>query len=541
MLILKFFVLTVFLLFSLQSKLLANSVPNANGVSASLAYASGLVEDGLYDAALLSLRASPLETDEDIGRVFLEMAKLYAALGNIARAHDAVEQAQSLLPSHTPRLQIEQARLHIMVGNLVHARQRLDALTRASNLSTPEREDLVLLRANAQLAVGGIDVAIGLLTSSQDAERLAIEAAKLYAAQDELDRANLLLKVFVTQSQGAGRAWFKLGEFSRLAGQARESDEALNKAERIFIAQKDEARRKEVMRVRAMPVSALTQKPPIEPAPPSVVPEIVPRIAPPALQAPPPIVDTPAQPTPLPTPRLPVAPPMQSAPPPALVPETPQIIARPFPIQPTLTGSGFVIDAGRRVITNRHVIENKTEIYVRNSLGDLSRARIDKVSSTDDLAVLILQSPFPRNRSIDPSQFSAARTGANIAVIGFPLTDILGSVTPSITNGIVIKDTGMQDAAGMFQLSAKMNKGNSGGAVVDASGRVVGIAMGKLDLVKIMQGDGFLPEDINFAIHVNRLPGLGVNVQPAVGSFPQKSLEDIYQTFIGSVVLIATR
>ncbi|MDV7389905.1 hypothetical protein RZS08_01075, partial [Arthrospira platensis SPKY1] len=73
------------------------------------------------------------------------------------------------------------------------------------------------------------------------------------------------------------------------------------------------------------------------------------------------------------------------------------------------------------------------------------------------------------------------------------------------------------------------------------TGRIVGVAMGKLDLVKIMQGDGFLPEDINFAIHVNRLKPMGVNVQPAAGSFPQKSLEDIYQTFIGSVVLIASR
>ena len=139
-------------------------------------------------------------------------------------------------------------------------------------------------------------------------------------------------------------------------------------------------------------------------------------------------------------------------------------------------------------------------------------------------------------------QFAPARAGANIAVLGFPMIDILGSVTPSITNGIVMKETGMQDAPEMFQLSAKMNKGNSGGAVVDSRGRVVGIAMGKLDTVKIMQGDGFLPEDINFAIHVTRLKTLGVSPNVSLASTTREmSLEEIYQRYIGSVVMIAGR
>ncbi len=505
-----------------------------------LSYASVLIEDGLYDAALLSLRASSLSSDEEVGRVFLEMAKLYAALGNIARAQDSVEQAQSLLAGHTPRLQIEQARLHIMVGNLVHARQRLEALGRATNLTTEEREDLILLRAKAQLAVGGVDSAVDLLSSNQNAERLAIESAKLYVSQDEFDQASRVLRAYVTRFEGAGRAWLKLGEVSRLAGDAKESDEALRKAERIFVAQKDEPRRREVARVRAMPVSLVTQRatPPAAP----IQPPQAPPAAKPEPTEPPVAALTPPPPPPAPPPPVAQRPSVPPSPPPALAPEAYQIVARPFPFHPTLTGSGFVIDSGRRVVTNRHVVEKSTEIYVRNSLGNLSRARIEKLSSTDDLAVLALDTHFPRNRSISPAQFAPARTGASIAVIGFPLTDILGSVTPSITNGIVIKDTGMQDAASMFQLSAKMNKGNSGGAVVDSTGRIVGVAMGKLDLVKIMQGDGFLPEDINFAVHVNRLTPLGVSVQPAqAGHLPQKSLEEIYQSFIGSVVLIVTR
>jgi serine protease Do len=85
-----------------------------------------------------------------------------------------------------------------------------------------------------------------------------------------------------------------------------------------------------------------------------------------------------------------------------------------------------------------------------------------------------------------------------------------------------------------------MNKGNSGGAVVDARGKLIGIAVGKLDIVKMMQDDGFLPEDINFAVHVNRLQGLGVSMQPAsVVETKEMPLEEIYQRFIGSVVMVA--
>jgi len=124
-------------------------------------------------------------------------------------------------------------------------------------------------------------------------------------------------------------------------------------------------------------------------------------------------------------------------------------------------------------------------------------------------------------------------------VIGFPLTSVLGSMTPSITNGIVIKTTGMGDSPDSFQVSAKMNKGNSGGAVFDTNGRVIGIAVGKLDTVKMLQGSGFLPEDINFAIHSERLKVVGLTVTPGQKSGKELSLEELYRQSIGSVVLVA--
>jgi len=198
-----------------------------------------------------------------------------------------------------------------------------------------------------------------------------------------------------------------------------------------------------------------------------------------------------------------------------------------------------LVDQGRRIITNRHVVTEGRNFYVRNALGDMSAARVEKLGANDDLAVLVLDKPFLADKALRPDQFGKARSGASIAVMGFPLTDMLGANTPSITNGIVSKATGMRDNVETFQVSAKMNKGNSGGAVFDQAGNLVGIAVGKLDLVKIMQGEGFLPEDVNFAIHSERIGQLGIATKVNGAGGKALSLEELYQQYIGTVVMIA--
>jgi serine protease Do len=506
---------------------------SSGALHAGLTYASGLIEDGLYEAALSSLKQVPMDDDKQVGHVFLEMAKLYAALGSTGRALDAVEQARSLLAPATPRLQIEQARLHIAVGNLVHARSLLSSMTSGAGVPVEIKEDLVILRARTQLAVGGVDSALEVLKAGPAGERLTLEQAKILVAQSAPEKARELLQGFVAGAPDSGRSWLKLAEISKTLGLGQEADKAVDQAQRVFRAQQDIVRLNDVKRVASMTVANVTPPVQAKPAKPS-----------------PPLPPTPPSPpasTPLPPPMVKPAPPV--SPPAATAPSAPAVkpsgvAVSPFPFPPGSrieTGSGFVLDAGRRVITNRHVVEQRVEISVRNSLGNLSRARIESMSSTDDLAVLVLQEPFPAVHAIGFSQFGFARAGASIAVIGFPLIDILGSVTPSITNGIVIKETGMQDAPEMFQVSAKMNRGNSGGAVVDSRGRVVGVAMGKLDTVKIMQGDGFLPEDVNFAIHAKRLMGMGLSIQSDTTNPREMSLEEIYQRFIGSVVMVAAR
>ena len=214
----------------------------------------------------------------------------------------------------------------------------------------------------------------------------------------------------------------------------------------------------------------------------------------------------------------------------------------PFPAGVMITGgSGFIVDGGRKIVTNRHVVEGGKEFAVRTGLGEIIKARLLFLSPTDDLAVLELEKPLPADRAIPANAYAKPGVGRNVVVMGYPLWSVLGEGSPSLTNGMVSKRTGMQDDKGTFQLTAKVNKGNSGGPVFDLSGHVVGITVGKLDTKKFQDDQGFVPEDVNFAIHVDRLPPIA-NIQLVNNAAPTPELgtEELYQVMLGKVVMVAT-
>ena len=65
--------------------------------------------------------------------------------------------------------------------------------------------------------------------------------------------------------------------------------------------------------------------------------------------------------------------------------------------------------------------------------------------------------------------------------------------------------------------------------------------VGKLDSKKIQDEQGFTPEDVNFAIHVDRLPPLiHARVEPQASPATELSSEELYQVMLGKVVMVAT-
>jgi S1-C subfamily serine protease len=67
------------------------------------------------------------------------------------------------------------------------------------------------------------------------------------------------------------------------------------------------------------------------------------------------------------------------------------------------------------------------------------------------------------------------------------------------TTGEIASLTGAADDPRYFQVSLPVQPGNSGGALVDARGNVVGIVAAKLDASAALAATGSLPENVNFA------------------------------------------
>ena len=205
------------------------------------------------------------------------------------------------------------------------------------------------------------------------------------------------------------------------------------------------------------------------------------------------------------------------------------------------TGSGFIINDGRYVITNRHVIDKTGKIAIRTGTGEVRTARVLEIAKDDDLAILELSKPFPSSYSIAINQMGDANTGRSAVVMGYPMAGIIGWQQPSLTEGIVSKASGFKDNPTTFLITSKMNKGNSGGPIFDRQGRLIGIAVAKLDTTKIYEKKGTLPEDVNIGIKASRLINFlrHTETESSQSPAPEISLEELYQVMLAKVVLVA--
>ena len=153
-----------------------------------------------------------------------------------------------------------------------------------------------------------------------------------------------------------------------------------------------------------------------------------------------------------------------------------------MPVQGSVEGSGFVISSDGYILTNYHVIEDAYtggyEITVRFSdesgyeLTEYS-AQVIGFDRNNDVAVI----------KIDASGLSAAtlgssdelRVGDTVYAVGNPLGELHYSMSDGMVSATDRVITTEEGTANMFQLTAAVNEGNSGGPVYNAYGQVVGI------------------------------------------------------------------
>jgi putative serine protease PepD len=139
------------------------------------------------------------------------------------------------------------------------------------------------------------------------------------------------------------------------------------------------------------------------------------------------------------------------------------------------TGSGFVIDEEGRVVTNQHVVDGANDVVVVTAAGDEYDAEVVGVDSSTDVALLDVEEGA--DLTVVPLGSSESLAVGNpVVAIGSPF-GLQGTVTSGIVSGLdrQIQAPDGFPIDGAIQTDAALNSGNSGGPLLDAQGRVVGV------------------------------------------------------------------
>ncbi|HEX5960411.1 MAG TPA: trypsin-like peptidase domain-containing protein, partial [Rhodanobacteraceae bacterium] len=149
-------------------------------------------------------------------------------------------------------------------------------------------------------------------------------------------------------------------------------------------------------------------------------------------------------------------------------------------------GSGVIFTSDGYVLTNNHVIAGADDIQVMLHDGRVAHARLVGTDPDTDLAVLKIDAGTLPTIRIDPQP---AQVGDVVLAIGNPF-----GIGQTVTMGIVSalqRQLSLSPYEDFIQTDAAINSGNSGGALVNAEGQLVGINTAMLDRDVGAQGIGF--------------------------------------------------
>src|SRR6267143_639801 len=160
------------------------------------------------------------------------------------------------------------------------------------------------------------------------------------------------------------------------------------------------------------------------------------------------------------------------------------------PQRPTRgVGSGFIIDPKGYILTNNHVIDGATRITIGLLTGERFRGKVIGVDKETDLAVLKIDA----TRDLPVMKFgdsNAAQVGDWVLAIGSPF-----GLDQTVTAGIISKKERDSQAFTSFQrflqTDAAINRGNSGGPLVNMHGEAIGVNSQIATLTGDYNGIGF--------------------------------------------------
>lgn len=192
-------------------------------------------------------------------------------------------------------------------------------------------------------------------------------------------------------------------------------------------------------------------------------------------------------------------------------------------------GSGFVIDDGY-ILTAWHVVQRHPRILVGPNLaGRWVQGEVVKSDPAQDLALIKAPLNMP---ALSIAASSEVPIGLEITVIGYPLPRYQGmtrKITQGLINGIQ-RPTQATTDSGMFQISAEISMGNSGGPVFAPDGSVVAMVQRKLQSDKVAQQTNDSPTNVNYALRSSALIRF-LQESPARPRIAPLALNDVKRPF----------
>lgn len=153
-------------------------------------------------------------------------------------------------------------------------------------------------------------------------------------------------------------------------------------------------------------------------------------------------------------------------------------------------GSGIIISNDGYIITNNHVVESAVKVVVQLNTGSEYEAQVIGTDEQTDLAVIKI-TPNEEITVATLGDSSAVEVGETAIAIGNPMgLEFFGSVTQGIVSAVNRSITVDGRTMNLIQTDAAINSGNSGGALVNSRGEVIGINTVKVSTTGV-EGMGF--------------------------------------------------
>jgi S1-C subfamily serine protease len=172
-------------------------------------------------------------------------------------------------------------------------------------------------------------------------------------------------------------------------------------------------------------------------------------------------------------------------------------------------GSGFVIDKAGHIVTNYHVVENARSVDVSFSNNESMKAKIVGSDASTDIAVLQVDTHARALTPLALGNSDAVRVGDAVVAIGNPF-GYDRTVTAGIVSALqrVIRAPNSYSIDHVIQTDAALNKGNSGGPLLDARGNVIGVNS------QIAAGDSGASGNvgIGFAVPINTVKTVAAQI-----------------------------